>query len=152
VDTDVLVRLHREVPTMVGVKDAAGNPAASARLVAEAGEGFDLYSGDDAFTLPFLAIGGTGVIGVAAHWSAAEHAEMITAHQKGDVETAKAINARLLDSYDYETWNGTPQAVTTKALLRELDLPVGRNRPPIGPDPDGIQIAARAVLEGLHRS
>jgi len=152
VDTEVLVRLHREVPTMVGVKDAAGNPAVSARLVAETGDGFDLYSGDDAFTLPFLSIGGTGVIGVAAHWSAAEHAEMITAHQKGDADTARSINARLLDSYDYETWGGTPQAVTTKALLRTLGLRVGRTRPPIGPDPDGLEDAARAVLAGLGRA
>jgi 4-hydroxy-tetrahydrodipicolinate synthase len=151
VDTEVLVRLSREVPTMVGVKDAAGNPAETARLVAEASDDFDLYSGDDAFTLPFLAIGGTGVIGVAAHWSAAEHAEMIAAHQKGDVETARRINARLLDSYDYETWGGTPQAVTTKALLRTLGLAVGSTRPPIGPDPDGLDAAARAVLDGLGR-
>ena len=151
VDTDVLVRLYRDVPTMIGVKDAAGDPSVSARLVAEAGGGFDLYSGDDAFTLPFLAIGGTGVIGVAAHWSAAEHAEMIAAHQKGDVETATAINARLLDSYDYETWGGTPQAVTTKVLLRVLGLRVGATRPPIGPEPDGLEEAARAVLEGLGR-
>jgi 4-hydroxy-tetrahydrodipicolinate synthase len=151
VDTEVLVRLHREVPTMVGIKDAAGNPSVSARLVAEAGDGFDLYSGDDGFTLPFLSIGGTGVIGVAAHWSASEHAEMIAAHQKGDVDTATAINARLLDSYDYETWEGTPQAVTTKALLRVLGLPVGRTRPPIGPEPDGLDLAATAVLEGLGK-
>jgi 4-hydroxy-tetrahydrodipicolinate synthase len=151
VDTEVLLRLHRDVPTMVGVKDAAGDPSVSARLVAEAGDGFDLYSGDDGFTLPFLSIGGTGVIGVATHWSAPEHAEMIAAHQKGDVETATAINARLLDSYDYETWGGTPQAVTTKALLRVLGLRVGSTRPPIGPDPDGLDLAATAVLEGLGR-
>jgi 4-hydroxy-tetrahydrodipicolinate synthase len=151
VDTEVLVRLAREVPTMVGVKDAAQDPAGSARLMAEVPDGFDLYSGDDSLTLPFLSIGGSGVIGVAAHWSAAEHAEMIAAHQKGDVETARAVNARLLDSYDYETWRGTPQAVTTKALLRTLGLPVGHTRPPIGPDPEGLEDAARAVLAGLGR-
>lgn len=149
VDSDVLVRLARDVPTMVGIKDAAGDPAASARVVAEAPDGFDLYSGDDAFTLPLLAIGGTGVIGVAAHWSAPEHAEMISAHAKGDVETARRVNARLLDSYDFETWGGTPQAVTTKTLLRTLGLRVGLTRPPIGPVPDGLKDAARRVLDGL---
>jgi len=151
VDSEVLVRLAHEVPTMVGIKDAAGDPATSARVIADAPDGFDLYSGDDGFTLPLLAIGGTGVIGVAAHWSAAEHAEMISAHAKGDVETARLVNARLLDSYDYETWGGTPQAVTTKALLRTLDLRVGLTRPPIGPVPDGLEDAARRVLDGLGR-
>jgi 4-hydroxy-tetrahydrodipicolinate synthase len=149
VDTEVLVRLAREVPTMVGVKDATGNPGVSARLVADAPAGFDLYSGDDAFTLPLLAIGGTGVIGVAAHWSAAEHAEMVSAHAKGDIDTARRVNARLLDSYDFETWGGAPQAVTTKALLRTLGLRVGSTRPPIGPDPAGLDDAAQAVLTGL---
>ncbi len=149
VDSDVLVRLAREVPTMVGIKDAAGDPAASARVIAEAPDGFDLYSGDDAFTLPLLAIGGAGVIGVATHWSAPEHAEMISAHAKGDVETARLMNARLLDSYDFETWGGAPQAVTTKALLRTLGLRVGLTRPPIGPVPEGLEDAARAVLDGL---
>ena len=149
VDSEVLVRLAREVPTMVGIKDAAGDPAASARVIAEAPDGFDLYSGDDAFTLPLLAIGGTGVIGVATHWSAPEHAEMISAHAKGDVETARLVNARLLDSYDFETWGGAPQAVTTKALLRTLGLRVGLTRPPIGPVPEGLEDAARGVLDGL---
>jgi 4-hydroxy-tetrahydrodipicolinate synthase len=149
VDSEVIVRLAREVPTMVGVKDAAGDPGASARVIAEAPDGFDLYSGDDAFTLPLLAVGGTGVIGVAAHWSAPEHAEMISAHAKGDVETARLLNARLLDSYDFETWGGTPQAVTTKTLLRTLGLRVGLTRPPIGPVPDGLEDAARRVLDGL---
>ena len=68
VDTEVLVRLAREVPTIVGIKDAAGNPAATARVIAEAPDDFDLYSGDDAFTLPLLAVGAVGVIGVATHW------------------------------------------------------------------------------------
>jgi 4-hydroxy-tetrahydrodipicolinate synthase len=149
VDSEVLVRLAREVPTMVGIKDAAGDPGASARVIAGAPDGFDLYSGDDAFTLPLLAVGGTGVIGVATHWSAREHAEMISAHAKGDVDTARLVNARLLDSYDFETWNGTPQAVTTKALLRTLGLRVGLTRPPIGPVPEGLEDAARAVLDGL---
>ena len=149
VDSEVLVRLAREVPTMVGVKDAAGDPGASARVIAEAPDGFDLYSGDDAFTLPLLAVGGAGVIGVAAHWSAPEHAEMVSAHAKGDVETARLLNARLLDSYDFETWGGTPQAVTTKTLLRTLGLRVGLTRPPIGPVPDGLEDAARRILDGL---
>jgi hypothetical protein len=41
--------------------------------------------------------------------------------------------------------------VTTKAMMRTLDLPVGSTRPPIGPDPEGLDDAARAVLAGLGR-
>ena len=46
-----------------------GNPSESARLMAQAPDGFELYSGDDAFTLPLLAVGAVGVISVAAHWA-----------------------------------------------------------------------------------
>ncbi len=149
VDTDVLLRLARDVPTMVGIKDAAGDPAESARLVAQAPDGFDLYSGDDALTLPFLAVGGAGVVGVATHWSAAEHAEMITSFKKGDVDHARAVNARLIESYDFETHDGNPQAVTTKAMMRALGHAVGHCRPPIGPDPDGLESVAQGVHDRL---
>lgn len=150
VDTEVLLRLAHEVPTMVGVKDAAGDPPESARLLAAAPDGFDLYSGDDAMTLPLLSVGGGGVIGVAAHWSAPEHAEMIAAFRKGDVEEARQVNARLIESYDFETWHGTPQAVTTKVMMRHLGLPVGHTRPPIGPDPEGIEDHAAWVYDRLR--
>jgi len=149
VDSEVLVRLAREVPTMVGIKDAAGDPGASARVIAEAPDGFDLYSGDDAFTLPLLAVGGTGVIGVAAHWSAAEHAEMISAFAEGDVAAARAINARLGESFEFEVSPTAPHAVSTKAMLRSLGLAVGHCRLPLGPTPDGLEATARGVYERL---
>ncbi|MCB1013991.1 MAG: 4-hydroxy-tetrahydrodipicolinate synthase [Acidimicrobiales bacterium] len=149
IDTEVLLRLAHEVPTMAGVKDAAGDPGGSARLVAEAPDDFALYSGDDALTLPLLAVGAVGVIGVAAHWSAREHAEMITAYHAGDHERARRCNARLLDSYDYEVALGAPQAVCAKAMLRTLGLAVGDCRLPIGPTPDGLEDLARVVHQGL---
>ena len=54
-------------------------------------------------TLPLLAVGAVGVIGVATHWCAAEMGEMIAAFAKGDVERARELNARLLPSCAYET-------------------------------------------------
>ena len=55
VSTEVLVRLAHEVPNIVGVKDAAGNPAETAKLIAATPDGFEVYSGDDGMTLPLLA-------------------------------------------------------------------------------------------------
>lgn len=149
VDTQVLLRLAREVPTMVGVKDASGDPAESAVLIAQAPDGFDLYSGDDGLTLSLLAVGGAGVIGVAAHWSAAEHAEMISAFAEGDVAAARAINARLGESFEFEVSPTAPHAVSTKAMLRSLGLAVGHCRLPLGPTPDGLEATARGVYERL---
>ena len=57
---DVLVRLSHEVDNVVGVKDAALDVSASARLAAAAAPGFEIYSGNDDQTLPLLAIGAVG--------------------------------------------------------------------------------------------
>lgn len=146
---DVLLRLAREVPTIVGVKDAAGDPAASARLVAEAPDGFELYSGDDAMTLPLLAVGAVGVVGVATHWAGPQFAEMIARHGKGDVAGAREVNATLLASYAFETGDAAPNPVPAKAMMRVLGLPVGQCRLPMGPAPEGLEERARAVLAPL---
>ncbi len=149
IETSTLLRLAREVPNVVGVKDAAGNPAESARLAAGAPSDFELYSGDDNMTLPLLAVGAVGVISVASHWVGRQMGEMVQAFEKGDVETARRVNARLLPSYDFETGDDAPNPLPAKALLRVLGLRVGECRPPMGVAPDGLGDRARLVLDGL---
>ena len=151
VSTDLLLRLARDVPNIVAVKDAAGNPSESAVLLARAPSGLELYSGDDAFTLPLLAIGAVGVIGVATHWSGIEHSEMISAFEKGDVVGARETNARLLESYAFETSDDTPNPIPTKAMMRVLGHAVGQCRPPLGPAPAGTEERARQVIDNLRR-
>ncbi|HET7718787.1 MAG TPA: dihydrodipicolinate synthase family protein, partial [Acidimicrobiales bacterium] len=150
VDTDTILRLVREVPNIVAVKDALGLPGESARLVAEAGDGFELYSGDDNLTLPLLSIGAVGLIGVATHWAAAEAKEMITSFKKGDVESARQLNARLLESWAFETGDLNPNPIPAKAMLRTLGQPAGPTRPPMGPCPDGLEDRARQVMKHLR--
>jgi 4-hydroxy-tetrahydrodipicolinate synthase len=150
VDTETLLRLAHDVPNIVGVKDAAANPPETARLIAEAPDDFEVYSGDDSFTLPLMSVGAVGLIGVATHWAAAEHAEMIAAFQKGDVRTAGEINARLIESHRFETSDATPNPLPTKAMMRVLGHDVGQCRPPMGPAPDGLEDRARQVLANLR--
>jgi 4-hydroxy-tetrahydrodipicolinate synthase len=151
VATGTLLRLAAEVPTVVAVKDAANDVGGSARLVAAAPDGFELYSGNDDQTLPLLAVGAVGVVGVATHWAAREMGEMITAFRKGDVDHARRVNASLLPSFDFESSDEAPNPVPTKALLRMLGQAVGRTRPPMGPEPDGLEDRARSLLADLHR-
>jgi 4-hydroxy-tetrahydrodipicolinate synthase len=66
---DTMLRLARAVPNIVGVKDAAGDIPASARLAAEAPDGFEVYCGDDSLALAFLAVGAVGLVSVASHWA-----------------------------------------------------------------------------------
>lgn len=151
IDTTTMLELAHSIPNIVGVKDAAGNPAETATLVAQAPEGFEVYSGDDALTLPLLAIGAVGVVGVATHWAAREMRDMIHAYLAGDVQRAQQINAGLVPSYAFETGDRNPNPIPTKAMMKVLGLPGGDCRPPMGPEPDDLQDRARQVLAGLGR-
>ena len=146
VDTATLLSLAHDLGNMAGIKDAAGDPAETGRLIAAAPEGFEVYSGDDALTLPLLAVGAVGVIGVATHWTAAEHIEMFEAWERGEVAAAREINAAMGPSFDYETGLAAPNPIPTKALLRVLGRPAGRCRPPMDAEPAGLADEAGAVL------
>ena len=146
VDTATLLSLAHDTENMAGIKDAAGDPAETGRLIAAAPQGFEVYSGDDALTLPLLAVGAVGVIGVATHWTAAEHLEMFDAWERGDTAAARAINATMGPSFDYETGLAAPNPIPTKALLRVLGRPAGRCRPPMDAEPAGLADDARATL------
>jgi 4-hydroxy-tetrahydrodipicolinate synthase len=150
ISTELLLRLVNDVPNIFAVKDAAGDPAESARLIAETPADFELYSGDSALTLQLLSVGAVGVIGVCTHWAAPEMGEMIAAYEKGEVQRAREINARLIESYDFESGDLNPNPVPAKAMLRVLGQPAGQCRLPMGPTPDGLEDRAREVLKNLH--
>src|SRR5580692_1742013 len=103
VATPTMLRLAREVPAIVALKDAAGDPPTTAHLAAQVPAGFDIYSGDDVMTLPLMAVGAVGVISVAAHWVAPQLRQVIDSFVEGDLAAAIAGNAELLDSFDFES-------------------------------------------------
>ncbi len=142
-------RLVADTPTFVGMKDATGDPAGTARLLDLLPAGFEVYSGDDSLTLPLLAVGAVGVIGVATHWAGEVFAEMIRAYREGRPAEARDANRRLLASYAFETGDAAPNPIPAKAMMRVLGHPVGQCRLPLGPAPDGLESEARKVLENL---
>ena len=146
VETPILLELAYEAENIVGVKDAAGDPAETAQLIAQAPSGFEVYSGDDSLTLPFLSVGAVGVIGVATHWTAAEHRQMFDAWEKGDIAAAQQANRDLLASYDYESRPDAPNPTPAKLLLRLLGQAVGHCRPPLDHEPPNLEAHAKAVL------
>ena len=148
--TSLILKLANEVSNIVALKDAAGNPAESAVLMAQAPAGFELYSGDDGLTLPFMAIGGSGVIGVATHWTGEDHQEMFALWEKGDVDGARRVNARMLESFAFETGDDNPNPLPSKVMMNVLGLQVGEARLPMGPPPAGLEERAKKVLENLR--
>lgn len=150
IGSDLILRMANEIPNVVGLKDAAGDPGATARLIADAPEGFEVYSGDDPLTLSLLAVGAVGVIGVATHWAAPVMAQMISAFQAGDIARAQQLNARMIESYEFETGDLNPNPVPTKALLRAIGQPAGPCRPPMGFGPEDLEERALAVHRRLY--
>lgn len=134
------------VPTIAGVKDAAGDPAGTARLVADL-PGWTIWSGDDALTLPMLAVGATGVISVAGHLAGNRIAEMIAAHDKGQFDIAAQINRDLIPLIDALFCTTSP--IPLKAALAMLGLPGGPVRLPLVPATDAEASKIRAALEKL---
>ncbi|MFZ0171422.1 MAG: 4-hydroxy-tetrahydrodipicolinate synthase [Acidimicrobiales bacterium] len=148
--SETILRLAREVPNIVGVKDAAGDVSGTARLLAQAPEGFECYSGEDALNLPLLSVGAVGAISVASHWVGREIAEMIATFLAGDVEGARQLNAELLDAVAFQSSDEAPNPMPAKAMLRAMGLPAGECRLPHGPAPAWLDERAGAVLADLE--
>lgn len=148
--TDVVIRLGRDVANIVAFKDATGDPPATAKVVASTPDDFEVYSGDDSLTLALLAVGAVGVIGVVTHWCGVEFGEMIASFTKGDVNHAREINARLIESYEFSNTDESVFSMSVKAMLRTLGLPAGECRLPLGPAPAGVEDRAREVYGRLH--
>jgi 4-hydroxy-tetrahydrodipicolinate synthase len=146
---DVLLRLLRDVPNIVAFKDATGDPPAAAALIAQAGEHFDLYSGDDSYTLPLAAVGSVGVVGTTTHWNAPRFQRMYAALERGDLQDAIGIHAQLIESFEFVNSDSSVFSMSIKAMLRELGHDVGKCRLPLPPAPDDVRLRAREVIRSL---
>ena len=151
ITTATLLKLFREVPNIVALKDAAANPGETASLITLAPDGVEVYSGDDALTLPLLAAGIVGTVGVATHWTAEDHQQMFDLWDKGDTVGARIVNARMLDSFAFETGDDAPNPIPSKAMMRHLGLPVGQARLPMGNAPEFVEVRAPQVWADLQR-
>lgn len=95
IETPTLLKLAAEVPNIVGVKEASGSISQIQDVCAQAPEGFRVYSGDDALTLPILSVGGYGLVSVAAHVVGPDLKAMIASFA-ADPCAARRIHQRLL--------------------------------------------------------
>ena len=126
IEPDTFARIA-EHPRIVANKDAKGDPAASAGVIARTGLAW--YSGDDALTLPLLSVGAVGTVSVVGHLLGTRIAEMMAAHRAGDVVRATQLNASMIPAY--VGIFRTQGVILTKAALRELGLPSGPVRLPL---------------------
>jgi 4-hydroxy-tetrahydrodipicolinate synthase len=95
VETDTLVRIAKDCPNVVGVKEASGSLDQMTQVIVACGPDFSVLSGDDNITLPLMSVGGRGVISVIANFVPRETAEMTHAALSGDWNKARELHLRL---------------------------------------------------------
>ncbi|HEX9312813.1 MAG TPA: 4-hydroxy-tetrahydrodipicolinate synthase [Actinomycetota bacterium] len=143
IEADTLLRLA-EVENIVGVKDATADFQAASRIIADAPAGFEVYSGDDWATFPFVCLGGVGVVSVAAHLVGDRMNEMIRLCKSGDVSAAWKIHSSLLPLYKALFVTSNP--IPVKAALEISGRPAGPPRLPLVPaTPEERELLTRVM-------
>lgn len=95
IGAETVKRLARECPTVVGIKEAGGNPDRVSQLRAALGKKFVVLSGDDSLTLPFLAVGADGVISVASNVIPRAVSQLVRAYRKGKAAEAQRLHQKF---------------------------------------------------------
>jgi len=114
IEPATLVRLA-EIPNIVGVKEASGNMTQIAEVISVVPERFLVFSGDDAVTLPVIALGGVGIISVASNEIPHEMASLTRAALANDWGTARSLNRKYLPLMQANFIESSPLPV--KAVL-----------------------------------
>ena len=134
IEPDTLLRLA-EHPRITAVKDAKGDLYAGSKVIANSDLAY--YSGDDPLTLPWLAVGGVGIISIISHVVAPQLRAMVDAGLAGDFTTARRIHEALLPAHSAQgRTGGGAGLVFAKCALRQQGFDVGDPRLPQVPATD----------------
>jgi 4-hydroxy-tetrahydrodipicolinate synthase len=119
VDVATLVRLA-QIPNIVGVKEASGNVSQMCDICRAVPPDFIVLSGDDALTLPLMAVGGRGIISVASNEIPAEMVQMVEAADRNDFAAARQVHGRILPLMQINFVEANP--IPVKAAMAAMGL------------------------------
>jgi 4-hydroxy-tetrahydrodipicolinate synthase len=146
VDPATMIRLST-VPHIVGVKEASGNVTQMCEICAGVADDFIVLSGDDALTLPLMAVGGRGIISVSANEIPAEMSKMVELAEQGDFAGARAIHQRLLPLLMVNFIESNP--IPVKSAMASMGLLQEVYRLPMVPPRPASKQRIDAVLQSL---
>lgn len=147
VDAATFLRLAVH-PRVIAVKEASGNLEQIARICRERPRDVAVLAGDDAWTLPMLAMGGDGVVSVASNEIPSEVVALCAAARAGDWDEARRIHERWLPLF-LGNFQGAPNPVPVKAALTLMGLlETDAVRGPLLP----LEPGARAAMAGMLRT
>ncbi|MGG0670750.1 4-hydroxy-tetrahydrodipicolinate synthase [Lederbergia citrisecunda] len=127
-EAETVIELSK-IKNIRAVKEASGSLDQMSAIITGTDNGFKVYSGDDALTLPLLSIGGDGIISVASHIAGAEMQQMIRAFKAGDTTTAALMHRTLLPLF--HAVFSAPNPVPVKYALAKLGIETGGVRMPL---------------------
>lgn len=139
------LRLAREVPGIIGIKEASGKFDQCKEIIDGAPEGFVLLSGDDDMTFDLMKAGAAGVISVASNILPKEVAEMTHKAEEGDWDAASALNDRLQPLFKACFVESNP--IPAKAALAQMGLCSAAVRLPLTEATDNTKETIRQILE-----
>jgi 4-hydroxy-tetrahydrodipicolinate synthase len=143
VDVATLVRLS-SVPNIVGVKEASGNISQITEVCRAVPDSFIVLSGDDALTLPVMALGGHGIISVSANEAPAAMARMVEFAEANDFAEGRRIHQRLMPLMSANFIESNPIPVKAAMALMGLLDEVYR-LPMVPPRPESRRRIAEAL-------
>ena len=129
IQPQTVVELCRDVPNIVGVKDATGDISGVAQILSMADGNLDLYSGNDDQIVPILALGGKGVISVLSNILPKETHDMADSYLKGDVEKSRDMQLRYFDLIKALFCEVNP--IPVKKAMNLMGMEVGGLRLPL---------------------
>jgi 4-hydroxy-tetrahydrodipicolinate synthase len=140
-----LIELARRHGNIAGVKESSGDCAQFTEILRTRPEGFGFWVGDDHMILPALALGGDGLISVAAHLCAREFVALRSAFRGGDMHRAARINGDLAPLI--AALFATTSPIPVKWALNELGFALGPCRSPLGAMPADLAARLRPLAE-----
>lgn len=90
-----VARLHKDIPQVVGIKEATGNLIQASDIIEQCGTSLNVLSGDDFTLLPLLSLGGAGVISVVSNLVPGKMADLCSSWEKGDIATARKLHFEM---------------------------------------------------------
>jgi len=147
VEPSTLARLAT-LPNVIGVKEASGNISQMIDICKLLPSDFIILSGDDALTLPLMAIGGRGVISVASNEIPADMVEMVSAAARGDFATARSVHIRILSLMQVNFVEANP--VPIKSAMAMMGLLEESYRLPMCPPTSASKEKILRVLKELQ--
>lgn len=141
IQPETAVKLCRDVKNIVGIKDATGNLAQTAKMMQLADGCIDLYSGEDGLVVPIMSLGGIGVISVLSNVAPKQTHDMCMKALEGDYAAARKIQLDALPLVDALFSEVNP--IPVKAALKMIGIEAGPLRLPL----TEISDEHRAVLK-----